>query len=114
MISHGPPEKLTIMTSPWPFAIWGINLIGSLPIGTGNVKYTVVSVDYFTKWVEAEPLNSITARKMVKFCYKNIICHYGILHKIVSDNGLQFDCPEFYKFYDDLGIKKSFSTVIHL
>lgn len=78
------------------------------------MKYVVVTIDYFTKWVEAEPLKSITTKKMVKFYYKNIICHYGIPHKIISDNGLQFDCPEFGKFCDNLGIKKGFSVVIHL
>lgn len=50
---------------------------------------------------------------MIKFCYKNIICQYGIPHKIVADNGLQFNCSEFWKFYDVLGIKKGFSTIIH-
>lgn len=101
------------MTSPWPFSIWGIDLIGALPTRKGGVKYFIVAVDYFTKWVEVELLKSITVEKIVKFCYNNIICQYGIPHKIVSDNGLQFDCPEFRKFCEDLGIKKSFSVVIH-
>lgn len=42
------------LTSPWPFAVWGIDLIGELPKGKGGVKYVVVAVDYFTKWAEAE------------------------------------------------------------
>ena len=50
---------------------------------------------------------------MVQFCYKNIVCRYGIPNKIVSDNGLQFDSAEFRKFCDDLDIKKGFSAVIH-
>ena len=112
-VPHAPPEMLTSMTSPWPFAVWGIDLIGSLPTGTGGVKYVVVAVDYFTKWVEAEPLSTITSKRMVQFCYKNIVCRYGIPNKIVSDNGLQFDSAEFRKFCDDLDIKKGFSAVIH-
>ena len=31
------PEELTSMTSPWPFAVWGIDLIGRLPKGRGSV-----------------------------------------------------------------------------
>ena len=27
------PVELTTMTSPWPFVVWGIDLIGSLPTG---------------------------------------------------------------------------------
>ena len=40
------------MTSPWPFVIWGIDLIGQFPKGRGSVQYAVVAVDYFTKWVK--------------------------------------------------------------
>ena len=75
------------MTSPWLFAIWGINLIGRLPKGRGSVQYKVVVVDYFTKWVEAEALASIMPAKIEEFVYKNILCQYGVPHTIVSDNG---------------------------
>ena len=39
------------MTSPWLFAVWGIDLISQLPKGRGSVQYAVVAIDYFTKWV---------------------------------------------------------------
>ena len=51
------------MISPWPFVIWVIDIIGELLAGKGNVKYVVVVVDYFTKWVEVEPLAAITSRR---------------------------------------------------
>ncbi|XP_060972549.1 uncharacterized protein LOC133038419 [Cannabis sativa] len=51
------------MQSSWPFAIWGIDLIGQLPKGKGEVQYAVVAVDYFTKWTDAEPLATITSKK---------------------------------------------------
>lgn len=76
------------MTNPWLLTFWGINLIRSLSTRVGGVKFTMVVVDYFTKWVEAEPLKSITVENMVKFYYKNIICQYDIPYKIVSNNGL--------------------------
>jgi len=31
-----PTAELTHMVSPWPFAIWGIDLIGELPMGRGG------------------------------------------------------------------------------
>ena len=76
-IPRAPPVELTTMTSPWPFAVWGIDLIGSLPTGKGGVKYAIMAVDYFTKWTEAEPLASITAKKSLDFVIKNIVCQYG-------------------------------------
>ena len=42
----------------------GIDIIGALSAGKGNVKYTVVTVDYFTKWVEVKPMAALTSKKM--------------------------------------------------
>ena len=51
------------------------------------MQYMMVAVDYFTKWVEAEALASITPEKIKEFIYKNIFCRYGVPHTIISDNG---------------------------
>ena len=101
------------MTLPWPFAVWGIDLIGPMPIARLVFKYAVVVVDYFTKWAEAKPLAVISSKKVQEFIWEHIICRFGIPHKIVSDNETQFDSNEFRDFSDDLGIKKSFSLVDH-
>ena len=86
-------------------------MVGQLPKGRGSVQYVVVAVDYFTKWVEAEALTSITPTKINEFVYKNIVYRYGVPHIIISDNDKQFDCDEFKEFYDNLQIKKVFSSV---
>ncbi|KAI5316496.1 hypothetical protein L3X38_036203 [Prunus dulcis] len=44
-----PAEPLTAMVSHWPFAQLGLDLIGLMLEGKGQVKYAVVAVDYFTK-----------------------------------------------------------------
>ena len=59
-ISRLPSEPLTSITSPWPFQQWGLDILGPLPIGKGQCKFIIVTVDYFTKWAEAEPLATIT------------------------------------------------------
>ena len=48
------------MSSPWPYAKWGIDLIRPISKAYGQFKYAVVAIDYYTKWVEAEPLAKIT------------------------------------------------------
>ncbi|KAB2600650.1 hypothetical protein D8674_038528 [Pyrus ussuriensis x Pyrus communis] len=73
-IHHSPPEPLTPMISPWPFVQWGLDLIGPMPAGKGNVRYAIVAVDYFTKWAEVEPLATITEVKIEDFVWKNILC----------------------------------------
>ena len=60
-------EKLTLMTSPWPFAVWRIDLIGPMPTACLTFKYVVVAVNYFTKWVEAKPLVTISSKKVQEF-----------------------------------------------
>ncbi|XP_074378174.1 uncharacterized protein LOC141719699 [Apium graveolens] len=108
-----PVASLTSLMSPWPFSIWGIDLIGELPKARGGVKYTVVAVDYFTKWAEVEPLASITEKKLREFVHRAIVCRYGIPYKLIYDNGKQFDSKEMREFCEQLGIQKSFSTVCH-
>ena len=41
------------------FAQWGLDIIGPFPKAARNKKYLLVGTDYFTKWVEAEPLANI-------------------------------------------------------
>jgi hypothetical protein len=55
---------------------------------TRQKKFILVAVEYFTKWVEAETLASITSQTVEKFIWKNIICHFGLPHAIISDNGM--------------------------
>ena len=75
---HQPAANLKYLTSPWPFAQWGIDLLGPFPTATGQRRFLVVAVDYFTKWVEAEPLTTITTRNVQNFVLKNIVCHFGL------------------------------------
>ncbi|XP_074360235.1 uncharacterized protein LOC141700333 [Apium graveolens] len=104
---------LTPMVSPWPFSIWGIDLIGELPKAIGDVKYAVVAVDNFTKWAKAMPLATITAKKIKYFVFNSIVCRFGIPYKLVSDNGKQFDSKELRQLCEDLKIKKEFAAVYH-
>ncbi|XP_074355974.1 uncharacterized protein LOC141695641 [Apium graveolens] len=71
--SNAPASTITSLESPWSFSMWGIDLIGELPKAKGSVKYAVVAVDYFTKWAEAIPLATITAKKIRDFVFKSYI-----------------------------------------
>ena len=112
-ISHLPSELLTSITSPWPFQQWGLDILGPLPIGKGQCKFIVVGVDYFTKWVEADPLATITEQKVRNFVWRSIICRFAIPKALVSDNGKQFYNPKFKDFCAELGIKNYYSSPAH-
>ena len=53
-------ETMTPISSPWPFAQWGIDIIGSFPLGKKQLRFLIVAIDYFTKLVEAELVMTIT------------------------------------------------------
>ena len=54
VLKHMPPMPLHIMTSPWPFFTWGIDIIGKIhPTTSNGHKFILVAINYFAKWVEA-------------------------------------------------------------
>ncbi|GKV02804.1 hypothetical protein SLEP1_g15195 [Rubroshorea leprosula] len=112
-LTHQPAEELTNLVAPWPFAQWGLDLLGPFVKGVGGVTHLVVGVDYFTKWVEARPLSSLTSKKVEDFVFSSIICRYGIPNQIVADNGTQFNCSSFRDFCSSYGIKVQFTSVYH-
>ena len=101
---------MTTISSPWPFAQWGIDIMGPLPQEKRQMKFLLVVIDYFTKWVEAEALATITKAKVQNFVWKYIVCRFGIPRTIISDNGRQFDSHGFRLFCSSLGIKNKYSS----
>ena len=73
----------------------------------------LVAIDYFTKWVEAKALSTITKAKIQSFMWRNIVCMFSIPRTIILDNGRQFDNQEFRTFYTGLRIKNQFSSLGH-
>ena len=95
---------LNPISSPWPFAQWGLDILGPFPRATGNRRFVLVAIDYFTKWAEAKALTNIRDVDVKKFVWKNIVTRFGVPNTLISNNGLQFDSRAFRDFYCDLGI----------
>ena len=76
----------------------------------GNKRYLLVGTDYFTKWVEAEPLANIRDVDAKKFIWKSIVTKFGVPHTLISDNSLQFDSKAFRRYCSELGIMNGYST----
>lgn len=64
---------LTSMTNARHF-----DIIKPLPQGKGQVKFTVIGIDYFEKWAEVEPLATITEKNIWNFVWNSIVCRFGI------------------------------------
>jgi ribonuclease HI len=58
---HVPPTPLNVLTAPWPFSLWGIDVIGMIePKASNGHRFILVAIDYFTKWVEAASYANVT------------------------------------------------------
>ena len=84
-LHHLPPKRLSSISTPYPFAVWGLDLIEPLPTAPGQAKRVVVAIDYFTRWVEAKALTQITEAKTTSFVKGNIVCRFGTLMAIITD-----------------------------
>ncbi|GJR30381.1 reverse transcriptase domain-containing protein [Tanacetum coccineum] len=112
-VPRNPQEKLNPITSPWPFYKWGIDIAGPFPEGPGKVKFLIVAMDYFTKWIEAKPVATITGNQVKKFVWENIMCRFGLPGEIISDNGKQFRDNPFKDWCEKLCIQQHFASVKH-
>ena len=75
---HMPPSELHTLTSPCPFSVWGIDIIGKIsPKSSSEHVYILVPIDYFTKWVEATSYAGLTTARVAKFIRSHIIHQYG-------------------------------------
>ncbi|GJU39148.1 reverse transcriptase domain-containing protein [Tanacetum coccineum] len=86
-VPRNPQQPLTPITAPWPFYKWGIDISGPFQEGPGKVKFLIVDIDYFTKWIEAKAVATISGSQVKKFVWDNIVCCFGLPREIVSDNG---------------------------
>ncbi|GKB55248.1 reverse transcriptase domain-containing protein [Tanacetum coccineum] len=112
-ILRNPQQKLTPITSLWPFYKWGIDIAGPFPKGPGKVKFLIVAIDYFTKWIEAKPVATITGNQIKKIMLDNIVCRFGLPGEIISDNGKQFRDDPFKDWCEKLCIRQHFASVKH-
>ena len=110
---HQPRGVLNPLSSPWPFAQWGLDIVGPFPKAAGNKRYLLVGTNYFTKWVEAEPLANIRDVDAKRFIWENIITRFGVPYTLISDNGLQFDSKSFRRYCCDLDITNRYSTLAY-
>ena len=74
------------------FKIWAIDLIGPFPIPgrRSGARYIITAVEYVTKWVEAEPVETCSSEVAANFIYENIITRFGCSLTLISNQGSHF------------------------
>ena len=59
--------RLRMIPITWPFATWGLDMVGPFKRSKDKKTHLLVAVDKFTKWVEAEPVSKCDAAMSVQF-----------------------------------------------
>ncbi|KAJ6840833.1 uncharacterized protein M6B38_118890 [Iris pallida] len=101
-----PSEFLHPTVASWPFKAWRMDIIGpiTLPSSQGH-RFILAIIDYFSKWAEAVPLAEVKTSNVISFLTHHVIYRFGLLRRIIHDNGSQFASHTFYRFCDKYRIQ---------
>ena len=83
---HQPAQGLQTIPLSWPFAVWGLDILGPFPRAPGGYRYVYVTIDKFTNWAEVEAVRTILAGSAVKFI-KGLVSQFGVPNRIITNNG---------------------------
>ena len=83
-----------------------------IPPGGGGYKYLIVLVDKFTKWIEVEPVRSITTLAAIK-AVRGIVSRFGVPNRIITDLGTQFTSGVFRAYCAEVGKRICYASVAH-
>ena len=101
-----PTSVMNPIIKPWSFRGWGMDMIGKInPPSSKDHQYILAITEYFTKWVEAIPMKTVTSKDVINFIKEHVIHRFGIPQTIMTDGGSVFISEEFRKFTADMGIK---------
>jgi hypothetical protein len=70
-----PTQALQTIPLTWPFAVWGLDMVGPLKKAPGGFTHLLIVVDKFTKWIEAKPIVKPSSQEVVKF-FLDIVYHF--------------------------------------
>ncbi|KAM1464688.1 hypothetical protein ACFX1R_045528 [Malus domestica] len=94
------------MVKPWPFKEWAIDFIEQIyPASSKGYTFILMATDYFTKWLEASTVKTITSAAVKKFIETKILHRYRVLETIVTDRGPSFISKEVEEFANKFKIK---------
>ena len=110
--ANTPAQALQMIPPSWPFAVWGVDILGLFPRVVGGYRFLYVAIDKFTKWPEVTPVVTITKGSAVAFL-KSIVCRFGVSNCIIADNGTQFKSLLFQGYCKDIDIQLYFASVAH-
>jgi transposase InsO family protein len=110
--SNLPTHVLQTIPVTWPFAVWGLDIVGPSRKAPGGYTHLLVAIDKFFKWVEVRPIMNLRAEQAVTF-FADIVYRFGVPNSIITDNGSQFTGRKFLEFCDKFHIRMDWAAVAH-
>jgi hypothetical protein len=109
---HVPAYKLVTIPPTWPFACWGLDMIGPLPTALGGFNRVLVAIDKFTKWIEVKPVTCPKADRVLDVL-DELVHRYGLPHRIITDLGSNLNNHLFWEYFENSGIDVRYVSVAH-
>jgi transposase InsO family protein len=109
---HIPAYKLVTIPPTWPFACWGLDMIGPLLTAPGGFNRVLVAINKFTKWIEVKPVTCPKADRVLDFL-DELMHHYGLPYRIITDLGSNFNNHQFWEYCENSGIDVRYVSVAH-
>lgn len=106
-------SSLQIYNVGVPFERLQMDIFSPLPTTFSGNRYLLVTVDCFTKWVEAFPLKNIRAKTVAEVFVSHVISRHGVPLEVHTDQGKNFESKLFSELMSLLGIRKTRMTPLH-
>ncbi|KAE9010320.1 hypothetical protein PR003_g26897 [Phytophthora rubi] len=110
---NGRMQRMPVQELSGPFSLLVVDAIGPLVTTPRGHKYILVFADYFTRWVEAFPVEALDTLTFVKVMVDEVLYRHGVPERLLSDRGTNFISELAKSFYETLGIKKLFGAAYH-
>ena len=107
---RGPMKQFIVGA---PLERIAFDVLGPLPVSEKGNKYLLIVGDYFTKWMEAYPLENQRADVVAEVLVKEFISRFGVPMQMHSDQGRNFESAVFSGVCNLLGINKTRTTALH-
>uniref|UniRef100_A0ABD2W1D5 Integrase catalytic domain-containing protein n=1 Tax=Trichogramma kaykai TaxID=54128 RepID=A0ABD2W1D5_9HYME len=90
-----------------PWSVVAADIIGPKPASKGGVRYVLVFVDLFTKYVELIGLKKANGKTVVKAMDELIINRWGCPRYLLTDNGTEFVNKDVGRYLASLGVEQT-------
>ncbi|KAG6612702.1 Retrovirus-related Pol Polyprotein [Phytophthora cinnamomi] len=110
---NGLMQRMPVQDLSGPFSLLVVDAIGPLVTTPRGNKYILVFADYFTRWVEAFPVEALDTITFVNIMIDEVLSRHGVPERLLSDRGSNFISELAKSFYETLGIKKRFGGAYH-